>query len=248
MSVAADTKAIRELVGAYPSDHTAFDLDLAIYVYKNLELELKPLLKLIQKAVDVQADGVYGPRTAEAIKGALDPELVPAVVPVLDDDPPRVNFKETYRPSPNVSGPITPKGAVLHHSYGSYEGGVSWILNDDSNVSYHCLIDKNGDRTVFAHDDRRAWHAGRSKFHGKSQCNGFLLGIAFSDNTLTRELTRAEVDSAVEFLLPRFKKWGWPTDLSTITTHREISPGRKSDVDKSAEEKVLTALRAALKQ
>ena len=51
--------------------------------------------------------------------------------------------------------------------------------------------------------------------------------------------------SAIEWLVPRFEKWGWPKDLSTVTTHREISPGRKDDVDSRAEDKIKSALEAA---
>ena len=74
-------------------------------------------------------------------------------------------------------------------------------------------------------------------------CNGFLLGLAFSDNTKTRELTEDEIASAVEWLLPRFEKWDWPKDLSTVTTHKEISPGRKDDVDSRAEQAILKRLK-----
>ena len=42
------------------------------------------------------------------------------------------------------------------------------------------------------------------------------------------------------------RKWDWPTDLSTVTTHKEISPGRKDDVDSRAEQAILKALKAAL--
>ena len=70
--------------------------------------------------------------------------------------------------------------------------------------------------------------------------------LAFSGNTNTRELTDDEVASAVEWLVPRFEKWGWPKDLSTVTTHREISPGRKDDIDSKAEAKLRSALEAAL--
>ena len=73
-----------------------------------------------------------------------------------------------------------------------------------------------------------------------------MLGLAFSGNTNTRELTDDEVASAVEWLVPRFEKWGWPKDLSTVTTHRAISPGRKDDPDSRAEDKIRSALEAAL--
>ena len=157
-------------------------------------------------------------------------------------------YSEVYKSTPNKSvRKIVPEGVILHPSYGSYEGGVSWILNDDSDVSYHVLIDTDGSRTVFAKDNERAWHAGTSEFNGRYGCNGFMIGLAFSNDTETRELTDAEVASAVEFMLPRFDKWGWPKDLSTITTHRAVAPNRKVDVDVRAEDKILKALAKAIK-
>ena len=204
--------------------------------------DLKSLTKQIQKVCGVKADGIYGPNTARAILRKLEQ-------PQTEDAPAEqdASFQEFYKASPNISySTIRPEGVVLHHSYGSYKGGVSWILNDASNVSYHVLINTDGERTVFAKDTQRAWHAGSSSFKGRSGCNGFMLGLAFTGDTNDRELTQAEIDSAVEFLLPRFERWGWPKDLSTVTTHREVSPGRKTDVDTRAEKAIIEALRSAL--
>ncbi len=200
--------------------------------------DLKSLTTEIQTIVGVTADGIYGPNTANAILANLNEEA-----PAKPDN----TFPEVFKATPNVSySTIEPEGVILHHSYGSYVGGVEWILNDDSNVSYHCLIDLDGSRTVFAKDTQRAWHAGTSEFNGREGCNGFMLGLAFSEDTEERELRQAEIDSAVEFLLPRFERWGWPKDLSTVTTHRAVSPGRKVDVDSRAEKAILDALRSAL--
>ena len=72
-------------------------------------------------------------------------------------------YPEVSKPSPNVSSSrIRPEGVVLHHSSGSYAGSVSWICQSKSQVSYHCIIDTNGERTIFADDDRRCrivWEA-----------------------------------------------------------------------------------------
>ena len=208
--------------------------------------DIKTLTMDIQRYVGVTADGVYGPNTARAILTKLqDLEAEPNTEGTSEKSD--AGFPEVFKATPNVStSTIRPEGVVLHHSYGSYVGGVEWILNDASDVSYHVLIDKDGSRTVFARDTQRAWHAGTSSFNGKRGCNGFMLGLAFSGDTTNRELTKAEIDSAVEFLLPRFKRWGWPKNLSTITTHREVSPDRKVDVDFRAEKAIMKALKKAL--
>jgi N-acetyl-anhydromuramyl-L-alanine amidase AmpD len=144
-----------------------------------------------------------------------------------------VKFKQT----PNVSNNfITPKGIVLHHTGGSYKGSVSWCLNPISKVSYHCIVDINGDRTILAEDTKKTWHAGISIFKGVPNCNNYLLGIAVSGDTNKRDLTNEEIKSVALWCVDKMKYWGFGIDM--ITTHREISPNRKIDVSFSAEKQI----------
>jgi|GEM_PF-854277 AmpD protein len=245
MSTKEITKKIQAGVGVTADG--IYGPNTALAIIKGLKLSEKELTKFIQEKVGSLPDGLYGKNTGKSILDSLglgtkEKEQVSVPSAIVDG-----KYPEVYKASPNVSSSrIVPEGVVLHHSSGSYNGSVSWILQDKSNVSYHCIIDKDGSRTSFAEDDRRCWHAGKSRFKGRGGCNGFLLGLAFSGNTKTRELTEDEIASAVEWLLPRFEKWDWPTDLSTVTTHKEISPGRKDDVDSRAEQAILKALKAAL--
>ena len=153
-----------------------------------------------------------------------------------------MNFKTTFRQTPNISKgrTITPTGIVLHHTAGSYAGSVAWCLNPAAKVSYHCIIDLNGDRTQIAKDTQRAWHAGRSIFRGVSDCNSFMIGIAVSGNTYNRELTQEEIHSVATLCVEYMHKWNFP--IENITTHREVSPGRKVDISPEAEKQILEAV------
>ena len=154
-------------------------------------------------------------------------------------------MKEQFKQTQNISArKIEPKGIILHHTAGSYSGSVSWCLNTKSQVSYHCIVDLNGDRTILAKDDQRAWHAGRSSFKGRSDCNSFMLGIAVSGDTTKRELTDKEAESVAEWCVDKMKLHGF--GLNEITTHREVSPGRKNDIDVRAYNRIMHEIRELL--
>ena len=156
-----------------------------------------------------------------------------------------MKFTIEYKQTPNVSArKIYPKGIILHHTAGSYKGSVNWVLQSRSKVSYHCIVDTNGDRTVLAEDNQRAWHAGRSSFKGRSDCNSFMLGIAVSGDTNTRELTDKEAKSVALWCVDKMKIHGF--GLNEITTHAKVSPGRKNDVDERAYNTIMHEIRDIL--
>lgn len=139
------------------------------------------------------------------------------------------SYLEVKRETPNKSGKlIKPEAIVLHHSGGSYNGGVSWIMNPDSKVSYHCLIARDGRRTVFGDDSNRMWHAGKSVWKGRSDLNSWSLGVSWEGDTYLNPLEEDAIASAMEYILPRIKKWN--IDPSMILDHRMVSPSRKTDI------------------
>lgn len=157
-----------------------------------------------------------------------------------------MKFKNTIKQTPNVSkNKMTPKGIILHHTAGSYNGSVSWVLNPVSKVSYHCIVNENGDRTILASDDQICWHAGKSSFKGLSSCNNFMLGIAVYGDTTKRLLTNEEIESVAKWCIEKMKAYGFSLDW--ITTHREVSPGRKNDVDIRAEKQIKDRIKELVK-
>ncbi len=94
-------------------------------------------------------------------------------------------------------------------------------------VSAHLLIERNGVLVQFVNLCERAWHAGRSGFGGRENCNDYSIGIEL-EGTDDEPYTDAqyEVLSAVTDVLIEH----YPVlDVSRIVGHSDISPGRKTD-------------------
>jgi AmpD protein len=155
------------------------------------------------------------------------------------------NYDERRVSTPNKSqSPITPQAIVLHHSSGSYLGGVDWIMNPQSKVSYHVLIARDGRRTVFGDDTARMWHAGKSSWLGRPDLNSWSLGVSWEGNTYDDPLEDAAMDSAIEYLAPRMKQWGIP--MTRVLTHADVAPGRKNDISPADAARFKSKLKAAL--
>lgn len=120
-------------------------------------------------------------------------------------------------------------GVCCHHSVMPFDATIARMLSPETKVSYHCLIAPDGTRCTLVPDEHVAWHAGASTFLGRTRCNDFLLGLAFAGDTYISPLTAAQITSALAWLTPRIALHHWP--LSHITDHRQISPGRKDDLN-----------------
>lgn len=193
--------------------------------------------KLFKKRLPVSSPGPLRPSPPAAVK----PEPVPQHYAPSAEPARAAKFPERKEQSPNWSRTNSCEGVVIHHSAGSFAGSVSWCLQSKSQVSYHCIIDTDGSRVQLCKDKQRAWHAGKSSFKGRQYCNGFMLGLSFSGNTYQRKLTQAEILSAIEWIEERWEKYGW--DISCITDHRTVSPGRKDDLNPVEFERLMEAIR-----
>ncbi len=94
-------------------------------------------------------------------------------------------------------------------------------------VSAHFLIDRNGQITQFVPVHKRAWHAGKSDFHGRQRCNDFSIGIELegTDHIPYTEAQYRELAKLTIELMHRYP--GIRKDR--ITGHQHIAPERKTD-------------------
>jgi N-acetyl-anhydromuramoyl-L-alanine amidase len=142
-----------------------------------------------------------------------------------------MRFTEIVRLSPhrNTAPPHERLGALIHHSVRPFEDTIGFMLQPASAVSYHCLIAPDGLRCTLVPDEQIAWHAGASVFRGRPRCNDFLLGLAFAGDTYRAPLTDGQLASALEWLGARWTAHRWTPEC--IADHRQVSPGRKDDLN-----------------
>ena len=152
-------------------------------------------------------------------------------------------YKEVIRQTPNFSKGrvITPQAVVLHHTAGSYVGSVAWCMNPESKVSYHCIIKRDGERTILASDNQRTWHAGTSYWRNSADLNSWSLGLAFEGDTNKEPLSEDMINSAIEYLVPRMKKLS--LSIKDVTDHRTVSPNRKNDLKPSEYDRFIQELK-----
>ncbi|HNC23875.1 MAG TPA: N-acetylmuramoyl-L-alanine amidase [Opitutaceae bacterium] len=140
-------------------------------------------------------------------------------------------FPTLTRPSPNCDAtvPHELRGVVFHHTVITFEETIVLMTDPAKKVSYHCVIAADGTRCTLVPDEHVAWHSGVSSFRGRTGCNAFMLGLSFAGDTYRAPLTEAQLASALEWLEPRWTRYGWTLDW--MTDHRQVAPGRKDDLN-----------------
>lgn len=153
-----------------------------------------------------------------------------------------MSYVEFSRSSPHFDAiPANERlGVLFHHSVMSFENTLDLMCGTEQEVSYHCLIARDGRRCTLVADEHRAWHAGASTFLGRSRCNDFLLGLAFAGDTYAEPLSDAQLDSALDWLENRWQRYRWTTER--MIDHRQVSPGRKDDLNPVEWERLRAAI------
>jgi AmpD protein len=91
-------------------------------------------------------------------------------------------------------------------------------------VSAHFLIPRDGRLVQFVPCERRAWHAGESRWRGRERCNDFSIGVELEG---TDDLPYEAAQYAMLVRLTRALRRRYP--IADFAGHSDIAPGRKTD-------------------
>lgn len=94
----------------------------------------------------------------------------------------------------------------------------------DAQVSAHFYVRRDGRVIQFVGCDQRAWHAGRSQWCERENCNDYSVGIELegSDTQPFTAPQYAALWTLVDALRARYP-------IAAIAGHSDIAPGRKTD-------------------
>ncbi|MFP6827434.1 MAG: 1,6-anhydro-N-acetylmuramyl-L-alanine amidase AmpD [Gammaproteobacteria bacterium] len=97
----------------------------------------------------------------------------------------------------------------------------------DLRVSSHVLISRDGESTQYVPFDKRAWHAGQSRYCDREECNNFSIGIEL-EGTDDSPYEPIQYERLAE--LVRVLQRAYPSlQDAEIVGHSDIAPGRKTD-------------------
>lgn len=91
-------------------------------------------------------------------------------------------------------------------------------------VSAHFYVRRDGRVIQFVGCDQRAWHAGRSSWCGRENCNDYSVGIELEgcDERPFTDVQYVALWRLLDALRQRYP-------ITAVAGHSDIAPGRKSD-------------------
>ena len=102
-----------------------------------------------------------------------------------------------------------------HHSFDSLEG---------IKVSAHLFIRRNGEVIQFVPFNKCAWHAGKSTFNGRENCNEFSIGIEM-EGCISEQFEEVQYEILNNILALIKNNYG----SISVVGHSDVAPERKLD-------------------
>jgi len=139
-------------------------------------------------------------------------------------------FKQILETKNKTPGVNTCEYIILHHT-ATWEWTIKWVINWfiwSRQASAHYVIDTNGDIYKIWNDKDVLWHAWLSKWQWKTDLNKYSIWIEIIWPLANWWFTDKQKDSTGELLKYLSDKYGIKKE--NILRHKDISPGRKTDI------------------
>ena len=115
---------------------------------------------------------------------------------------------------------------ILHFTELSFKDALDRLCDPASEVSAHYIIKETGEIFQLIEDQKVAWHAGVSSWHGKDKINQNSIGIEL-DNLGDREFSEVQMRSCLKLCSFLAKEYNIPKE--NFIGHSDIAPERKID-------------------
>ena len=120
---------------------------------------------------------------------------------------------------------------VLHYT-GMADGdqALNWLCTEESQVSCHYLVHKDGRVVQTVREDQRAWHAGQSSWRGHDDINSRSIGIEIDNpghGNGYPEFPQVQMDAVVGLCGDIVERRNIAT--RNVLAHSDIAPMRKQD-------------------
>lgn len=96
----------------------------------------------------------------------------------------------------------------------------------DLEVSAHLFIERDGSVSQFVNFNNRAWHAGKSAYLGRSNCNDFTIGIELEGDDYS-PFTKIQYTALAHIIHAIYT--AYPATKRHLMGHSDIAPARKTD-------------------
>jgi N-acetylmuramoyl-L-alanine amidase len=159
-------------------------------------------------------------------------------MPASKPTPPERKLTIRELSSPNCNdraGGLAPTYLVLHYTV--LDGGETeaHFMNAEPDawggpVSAHYVVDIDGTVTRFVPEDRRAWHAGQSRWDGVEDLNSRSIGIEIVNPGHPRgyrAFPAPQMRAVIDLCRDIMKRNNIPA--KNVLGHSDIAPGRKID-------------------
>ena len=142
-----------------------------------------------------------------------------------------------WSPSPNFNDRRADIDMIVLHYTGMESGelALARMCDATAEVSAHYLVWEDGRLSQLVDEDKRAWHAGVSRWQGDDDLNSRSIGIEIvngghdfrrPDGSL-EPYPVAQIETVIDLCLAITQRWQVPQ--TRIVGHSDIAPARKTD-------------------